>query len=219
MRENSIQLELVLLRHGLTQWNVERRYLGITDLPLLPEELSRLAALRQQPELGGAFWRVYCSDLRRCRETLALMTPHLKRQAVYDSRLREMDFGSWEGCTYEQLKGNSLYRRWIDDPSKVTPPEGETWKQFQERMRSFLSDLGRAAEDEPASKSGTLLNRRVLLVTHGGIIRNLLSQTVPGVTFYSAAAPPPGTVTVLKLFWQNGQWSADRTGNGRGNQA
>ncbi|HBS44311.1 MAG TPA: histidine phosphatase family protein, partial [Paenibacillus sp.] len=67
--------------------------------------------------------------------------------AVYDQRLREMNFGAFEGCTYEELKDNSLYRSWIDNPSTVTPPDGETWAQFDERLRSFLSDLGRAAED------------------------------------------------------------------------
>lgn len=53
-------------------------------------------------------------------------------------------------------------------------------------------------------------SNRVLVVTHGGVIRNLLAQLVPGLTFYSAVAPSPGNVMVLKILWQHGQWSADK---------
>lgn len=49
-----------------------------------------------------------------------------------------------------------------------------------------------------------------MVVTHGGVIRNLLAQLVPDLTFYSAVAPSPGNVMVLKILWQHGQWSADK---------
>lgn len=230
MKIPRIELELVLVRHGETKWNVEHRYLGHTDLPLLP------SATRHMTELSGDFWRVFCSDLLRCKETLAYIAPSVEKRAVYDQRLREMNFGLWEGCTYEQLKDNSLYRAWIDDPSMVTPPEGESWGQFEERLSGFLFDLGVAVDslygngvitkhnhspftDESITEDATqplaLQNttnsppQRVLIVTHGGVIRKLIAQLVPGITFYSAAAPSPGTAVILKLFWQNGQWSAD----------
>jgi len=251
-----IELELVLVRHGRTKWNAEHRYLGHTDLPLLPDALEPLSELKQwldrltetpecdrqeyakdvtheescgqdsddsQPyvqhsgnsdcevlaihksKLSGVFWRVFCSDLLRCRETLAYIAPALVKRTVYDQRLREMNFGAWEGCTYDQLKDNPQYRSWIDDPSEVTPPDGESWEQFEERLRSFLSDLGQAAEvtfgyGEGLDNEGQYAPRlelrtpiisrpkRVLIVTHGGVIRKLLAQIVPGVTFYSAAA-------------------------------
>lgn len=222
----SIELELVLVRHGQTKWNVEHRYLGHTDLPLLPEAVEQLSKLKQQlgwltekrAEVSDGFWRVFCSDLLRCRETLAYISPSLEKVAIYDQRLREMNFGTWEGCTYEELKDNSLYRSWIDNPCTVTPPDGETWAQFDERLRSFLLDLGRAAEDTSVQAAimenkDEIITNRVLVVTHGGVIRNLLAQLVHGVTFYSAVAPSPGTAMVLRLFWQNGQWSADISGD------
>lgn len=224
MAISPIELELVLVRHGQTKWNVEHRYLGHTDLPLIPEAVKQLLQLKQQldwltlteqqHELSGGFWRVFCSDLLRCRETLAYISPSLEKVAVYDQRLREMNFGVWEGCTYKQLKENSLYTCWINDPSKITPPEGESWTQFDERLCSFLLDLGRAAEDTFMQAAimedmDKIITNRVLVVTHGGVIRNILAQVIPNVTFYSAVAPSPGTALVLRLFWQNGQWSAD----------
>lgn len=210
-----IALELVLVRHGQTQWNVEHRYLGHTDLPLLPEAGEQLSQLKQHLRQltdkpagsSGSFWRVFCSDLLRCRETLAYIAPQLEKETVYDQRLREMNFGVFEGCTYEQLKDNDLYRRWIDDPSQITPPEGESWAEFNERLHSFLLDLGQAAE-AAFSRTGKEITNRVLVVTHGGVIRHILAQLVPDVTFYSAVAPSPGTAIVLKLLWQEGQWSA-----------
>jgi alpha-ribazole phosphatase len=212
-----IDMELVLVRHGHTQWNKERRYLGSTDLPLLPEEREKCAGLRMQPELAGDFWRVYCSDLRRCRETLAAVAPHLERQTIYDSRLREMNFGAWEGCNYGQLKDNRHYRSWIDHPETVTPPEGESWRKFEARLEDLWAHIEQAAEledcwqqtlpPEQASQNPSESRPlRVLLVTHGGIIRQLLSRMTEGVTFYTAAAPAPGVVTVLNLRREEGVW-------------
>lgn len=210
-------LELVLLRHGHTQWNKERRYLGSSDLPLLPEERDGLAAHRELPELTGDFWRIYCSDLLRCRETLAAAVPWLEDQAVYDPRLREMSFGEWEGCTYEQLSDNPLYRSWIDDPAAVTPPGGEAWAAFAARLEQFLTDLLQEAglstircpdqqrgDGQTSSSAPVILGHerkklRVLIVTHGGVIRHLLAKIQPGVTFRTAIAPPPGTATVIQL--------------------
>ncbi|MEK4063073.1 MULTISPECIES: histidine phosphatase family protein [unclassified Paenibacillus] len=221
-----LKLQLVLLRHGHTQWNKERRYLGSTDIPLLPGAQEELTALREQPELRGDFWRVYCSDLRRCRETLACIAPGLEASALYDSRLREMSFGAWEGCTYEQLQNNLDYRSWIDDPAEVTPPDGESWQAFEARLDSFLKELRQAAEangDEaelsPLPEDSTVqtaapdhhpskepLHLRVLLVTHGGVIRQLLARALEDVTFRTAAAPPPGTAVVLTLVRSAGKW-------------
>ncbi|WP_052380414.1 histidine phosphatase family protein [Paenibacillus camerounensis] len=213
-------IELVLLRHGHTQWNKERRYLGSSDLPLLPEEREKLAAYKALPELTGEFWRIYCSDLLRCRETLEAVVPSLAARAIYDSRLRETSFGEWEGCTYEQLCDNPLYRSWIDDPAAVTPPGGEAWAAFAARLEQFLATLLKEAEEsepsgvhrpEPHMGSGQQGSKeaaphghephklRVLIVTHGGVVRHWLAKIQPGLTFRTAAAPPPGTAVVIRL--------------------
>lgn len=300
---HQIELELVLLRHGHTKWNKERRYLGSSDLPLLPEEREKLAALREQPELTGSFWRVYCSNLLRCRETLSSIAPSLEAKAVYDSRLQETCFGEWEGRTYEQLKNNPQYRSWIDDPAAVTPPGGEAWEDFAARLEQFLSGLVDEAAAEIRDGNSSLtqwesgegsettvavdtnvtmaantavevdahtnaamdvntavtmyvntaeevladtaadantavaidantavsvdtaadaaeaprlcreepLKLRVLIITHGGVIREWLAQAESGKTFYTTAAPPPGTVAVLQLLYHAGGWAWNGT--------
>jgi alpha-ribazole phosphatase len=207
----NLKLELVLLRHGSTQWNAERRYLGHTDLPLLPGSMEQFAQQAGISEELEDFWRVYSSDLIRCRQTLACLMPALREVAVYDNRLREMNFGDWEGLTYEQLKGNGLYRSWLDDPEAVTPPNGESWKKFEERVDKFLQELIHVVEeDSPAPTFTPPCSRRVLIVTHGGVIRQLVARTQPSLTFRNAPAPQPGVVTVIKLTVCNGQWATEQ---------
>lgn len=135
-----MSVEWWLVRHGLTAWNAERRYQGHSDPPLLPGEAAGLAELGR--ELAGVnFAAVYTSDLRRCRETLAWARPDLLDGAQQDPRLREMNFGRWEGLTYEMLKEDERYRTWIDDPQSVTPPDGESWQAFKTRVTEMCGEL------------------------------------------------------------------------------
>lgn len=100
-----------------------KKYLGHTDIGLLPNAKEELAPLHEQ--LSGISWNeVYCSDLLRCRQTLEQILPDAIGQVKFDSRLRENDFGQWEGLTYDQLKDNPVYRSWIDAPQEVTRPVG-----------------------------------------------------------------------------------------------
>lgn len=153
-----MNVEWWLVRHGLTAWNAERRYQGHSDPSLLPGEASGLTDLHRELE-GVNFAAVFASDLRRCRETLAWARPDLLNNVQYDPRLREMNFGLWEGQTYEMLKDNERYRAWIDDPQAVTPPDGESWEAFRSRVwevcRELLSLTGTLEEGaglEPRSQ-------------------------------------------------------------------
>ena len=116
-----------------------KKYLGHTDMELLPDAEEELVLLSEQ--CRHLTWdAVYCSDLLRCRQTLAHIAPQVIEQVKLDSRLRENDFGQWEGLNYEQLKDNLLYRSWIDDPQKVTPPEGEAWQLLRNEWILFCTN-------------------------------------------------------------------------------
>lgn len=135
-----MRIEWWLVRHGLTEWNVQHRYQGHSDLALLPGEASGLEPLRR--ELARVnFSAVYVSDLLRCRQTLEYARPDLAELCMDDRRLREMDFGAWEGRTYETLKDDALYRAWIDDPQQITPPDGESWPAFCARVEAVCQEL------------------------------------------------------------------------------
>lgn len=194
-----MELELVCVRHGKTQWNKDKRYLGHTDIGLLHESLTELLPVRKALE-GVIFRKVICSDLTRCRETLEWIYPASNHGVYYDQRLREMDFGDWEGHTYDQLKGSSIYREWLSNPKAVTAPGGESWGHFQERLKDFMSSLTALVKKESKDSN------RVLVVTHGGVIRQLAAMTIPGSSFWDFSADP-GTLLTLKLTFEGDKWT------------
>ncbi|TFH87951.1 histidine phosphatase family protein [Billgrantia azerbaijanica] len=161
------RLELVVVRHGLTAWNRERRYQGQRDIPLLlPEARPGLDRLREALA-GEDFGAVHASDLMRCRQTLAHVLVG-RRDAVtprFDARLRELDFGEYEGKCYEELQALPAYRAWIDSVGEQAPPGGESTRALRTRLGEWLGDLLADVEAQALE--------RVLIVTHGGVIREL----------------------------------------------
>ncbi|MGQ8871052.1 histidine phosphatase family protein [Paenibacillus sp. TSA_86.1] len=206
-QHGGLQRSIVLIRHGTTRWNVEKKYLGHTDIGLLPDAQEELASLRQQ--CRDLTWDdVYCSDLLRCRQTLAQIAPQVAEQTKFDARLRENDFGLWEGMTYEQLKNNLQYRNWIDHPQEVTPPEGETWQAFAGRIDSFLQDhMGSEGEFSQRISCGN--SYRTLIVTHGGVIRYMLSRLIDGVKFWDTHVIP-GQAIQVDMEKQGEHWLGRR---------
>lgn len=196
-----MELELICIRHGRTQWNKEKRYLGHTNMGILIESLTELLPAKEALE-GRTFRKIFCSDLKRCRETLEWIYPTSMDSVVFDNRLREMDFGEWEGHTYDELKGSSIYRKWLDNPQSVIPPRGESWIGFQERIADFMDRLACSIKEEIDDKAES----SVLIVTHGGVIRQLASITIPGSTFWDFSADP-GSLLSLKLTLHEGHWT------------
>lgn len=186
-------MEWWLVRHGVTRLNLEKRYQGHLDEGLLHEGKTGLSHLKRQLE-GIEFSKVYCSDLLRCRETLSYVRPDLEPVAKYDNRLRETSFGDWEGKTYEMMKDNQEYREWLRDPGAVTPPRGESWKEFISRIQELYNELlnttGQLNEEGPDSP--------ILLVTHGGVISMISTIHQPGTGFWDHSVPPGG-LQILKF--------------------
>ncbi|AZS16784.1 histidine phosphatase family protein [Paenibacillus lutimineralis] len=195
MNESYEGVEWWLIRHGLTGWNLQRKYQGHSDEELLPGEASGLTPLRSKLA-GQSFAGVYCSDLKRCRQTLQLIRPDLTAQAVYDPRLKEMNFGAWEGKTYEMLEHNPLYRAWIDNPKLYTPPEGESWELFQNRVADFQRELVQKSKE--LAVSGNANPSILLVVTHGGVISTLNMLMNPDADFWDSKVSP-GEIMKLKL--------------------
>ena len=136
-------VRFAIVRHGLTQANVERRYISYTDDSILPQASEELRPLRRA--LAHPAPILYTSDMRRCRETIAYLRPRDSREASVDTRLREYDFGMWEGLTYNDLKEEPQYRKWLDDMSSVQPPRGEPWQSFCTRTAHVWWEILRNA--------------------------------------------------------------------------
>ncbi len=149
---------LVLIRHGPTQWNLERRIQGRADPPLAPEGRDAVAAWRLPPEISDD-WIWLTSPLARARETAALLH---EAPASVEPALIEMDWGAWEGRRLTELRSEggaamaAAEARGLD----LQPPGGESPRQVQDRLRPFLARL--AASGRPT-----------VAVTHKGVIRAL----------------------------------------------
>ena len=147
--------ELWLLRHGATEWALNGRHTGSTDLPLLAEgeaEARALAPLLSRQQFAA----VYTSPLQRARQTCALAG--LGDQAVIEPDLREWDYGRYEGITTAEI------RQTVPGWSVFTHPcpDGERLEQVQQRCEGLISRL---LERHPGEK--------VALFAHGHILRSL----------------------------------------------
>lgn len=156
-------LWLTLVRHASTRLNAEHRYQGWCDPPL--SDAGRAEALRLRRCLAAEEPDFLLSgDSRRCIETAALALPAVT--ARLDPRLRELDFGAWDGLTYEECHAADPERlsAWIDDPSRAHPPGGESFESFCGRVDAVLRSL-------PAAGG-------VVVLTHGGPLRRLLCRVL-----------------------------------------
>ncbi len=147
-----------LIRHGLTEGNRRRRYIGQTDEPLCPEGRAALSA---SPLTG--IEAVYVSPLLRAQETAAILFPGA-RQIVADG-LREMDFGAFENRSADDMKNDAAYRAWVDDMCEGNCPGGENRRSFVARTVQAFERICTADNNEP-----------LVIVAHGGTIMALMSE-------------------------------------------
>lgn len=134
-------LELLLARHGQTDWNLERRWQGRSDVPLN-------AAGRGQAEGLGELLRTerldraLMSPLLRARETAREV--EVRRAGPpfeLEPRLMEMDPGEWEGRYDRDLEDQPAYAAWQADPIRSAPPGGESGMDVARRVAPFLDEL------------------------------------------------------------------------------
>jgi 2,3-bisphosphoglycerate-dependent phosphoglycerate mutase len=176
-------VQVTLIRHGPTEWNESGRFQGRTDLPL--SELGRaharaLAAALLEEDVR----KVYSSDLRRAKETALAVARARAVPLVEDERLREFDFGRWEGLTWDEilLRAPDLARRRRGAARYYNPDGGETFDAVRARVCAFLRDLVAAGESP------------VAVVTHAGALHAFCEELSLETTRFS-----PGGITRVAL--------------------
>lgn len=185
-------MNVLLIRHGATNGNLEKRYVGSTDEPLT---CSCAEKLKQAFDSGKSFGlcrpenlrALYVSPMLRCRMTADLLFP---REFYPDTRreeeedLRECDFGRFEYKNYLELSGDPAYQHFIDTGGTEGFPEGETTAAFKERcIRAFR----KTAEKEYACAGEDTADEDTLaFLVHGGTIMSVLETfAVPHRDYYS----------------------------------
>jgi alpha-ribazole phosphatase len=213
-------LTLVLTRHGLTDRSQPEQHLG-QKIDISINEAGRRQAEALASRLKDVrFDRVLSSPLFRAQETAEIIAPYARLEP--DPRLKEMDYGRWEGLGYEELyeRDGAFRREWELAPDRLACPGGESGNEVAERVRSFLADLieehrawyARAsfrAATRPGGPSAAPENRPVLAVGHSSTNRILLCVALgTDVRDYRKRfLQGQGNLTVLR--WEDGDAPED----------
>lgn len=185
--------EILLVRHGQTDWNAERRWQGHDDRPLnkLGRDQARELAGRLRDEPLEA---IYTSDLRRARETAEILAARRDIEVHELPALREIDVGSWAGLTTAEIA--ELFPAQVDRmrDDGFGWEGGETPDQLTKRVVEAVRGIAAA---HPGG--------RVLLVAHGGVIR-VLGAVATGLGYveYGRTIPWVGNCSVSRLACEDG---------------
>jgi broad specificity phosphatase PhoE len=162
---------IVLVRHGETDWNRERRFQGRADTPLNDAgraQARELAELLASEPLAA----LYTSPLRRALETATIVGARLGLEVGTSEAMQEIDVGSWQGLTVDEVRAR------FPEEAHVTWAGGwdggETYAQLDERVVAGLLELGARHE-----------GRHLAVITHGGPIRSAIAAS-HGLSFDDA---------------------------------
>lgn len=164
--------KLILVRHGETEANAQQVWQGSLDAPLTARGQQQVAAtanylceLVQRCPID----RFYVSPLPRAQSTARAIAQVLQLEPTIEPGLREFDLGDWEGRSFRELKEKEqLWQRWRIDPT-FAPPNGESPRTFGRRAVSIMATLAAAHPGQT-----------ILVVTHGGLICNVLATWLGG---------------------------------------
>ena len=156
---------IYLIRHGETQANRDGVFRGRGEVPLSP------AGLKQAEELRVYFaalpvQRVFCSPLQRAAQTAAACFPG---QAVeLQELLNNLDLGRWAGRKKKEIARDEpeAWRRWLEEPEKMSFPGGESLAAVKARARHFNRLLAAANEE------------RIAVVSHRSVLKALLAESL-----------------------------------------
>jgi len=181
-------MRLILVRHGQTDWNVERRLQGSTD-----NELNKVGR-RQAESLAGLLQNeplvaICASPLKRAMETASVIAKPHGLPVQTDPGLMELDQGELEGLTHQGLQTNhaDLLQRWTENPGPVRMPGGESLQELQDRAWSCIQR--------------TVANRdqgSVVVVSHNLTILSIICKAIQlDLSCFRRLRQEPASISIL----------------------
>ena len=157
-----MSIKLLLIRHGETGWSVRKKYCSFSDIELNEKGLRQAQRLHKKLSMEKVH-SVYSSDMKRTVGFAKIVFEGMDVEVF--TGLREMNFGIFEGLTYEIIMKQyaHIYQKWMNNPLSFTIPEGEGLKAAAKRVRKALREI--------LSKNP---DKTVAVFTHGGPIKILL---------------------------------------------
>ncbi|WP_039789241.1 histidine phosphatase family protein [Herbaspirillum huttiense] len=156
--------DILLIRHGETDWNVDKRLQGHIDIGLNEAGQRQVLALGEALA-GEGIDAVFASDLQRARDTAQAVADAAGLEVLIDAGLRERCYGGFEGLRHTEIEARypEAYRQWKAREPDFRYPAGE---RIAETMREFYERSVAAVQRVLASGR----YRKVAIVTHGGVL-------------------------------------------------
>jgi broad specificity phosphatase PhoE len=177
---------IYLIRHGETDWNQDLRLMGRLDIPLNEKGKAQMRALAPMLDGCGAT-RIHASPVLRTVQSADILAESLGLETLHEPRLREMEFGKWEGRPYGELMTLPEFRAYFARPAETRIPDVEDLKSVQARAVDFMRALWTDEADAAVA------------VTHADIIRTILAHTLRmDLNAYLRISVDNGSLTLLE---------------------
>jgi len=194
------ETEIILIRHGETEWNSQQRMQGHSNSDLSSVGQAQIQALGQWMK-NVPFDHIYSSDSLRAKQTAEAITQFSGHELQFDQRLREKNLGVFEGLTSEEARERhpEVFRLFKTAGSKYVIDEGESTQQLQDRALEIVDEIRIKHPEE-----------HVLLVTHGGFIRVVMKHSL-GLSLETPTRFLIRNTGVFRLVWED-KWIVSQMG-------
>ena len=184
---------MVFVRHGQTDWNIQGRWQGHSDIPLNDEGINQAEVVAEILR-NEIIDHVYSSDLTRAVQTARSINQFHQKEIIQDPRLREQNLGRWEGIFHREI--STIYpeewERFLLDPENTQISGGESTGQLSDRIVSAITEIAKRHLDES-----------VMIVAHG-LALAVFFCFLEGIPIRDAYRKVPENAKPIFLEW-NGE--------------
>ena len=195
---------LIMIRHGITDWNREHRFQGQIDIPLCAEGEQQAERLGARFDASFDISAIYSSDLRRAYRTAEPIAIRRGLPIRTEVGLRERAFGQFEGMTLDEIQRTHAeqYRRWrAREPDFAIAGGGETLSGFYGRVTETMTRLANAHSEQA-----------IVLLTHGGVL-DCAYRAAGTVALSDPFRPPLLNSAVNLLLYRKGHFELESWGD------
>lgn len=161
-------IKIILVRHGETEDNDKGVYSGFNDTSLTQKGLRQAEIVSEKLREENIEY-IVSSNLNRTMKTAEIINKNHNIDIILEKKLREMNFGSWEGLSYKEIKDAypKELKNWENDWMNYSPPNGESSIQMYDRVIKAIDEM-----------MDQYRNKNILIVSHAGCIRAILSHLI-----------------------------------------
>ena len=134
--------DIILVRHGETDWNVAEVFRGRVDVELNATGMKQAELLAEYLSNMGLN-AIYSSPLRRALKTAAVIGEHNQLEVAVAPGLIDIDYGEWQGLSHQEVKARyeELYAGWVNCPEQIRMPAGESLDDVRQRALAVVDDI------------------------------------------------------------------------------